>query len=51
MERKTDAQRICEALDKLIEQRREHERVLREGLTCLGCGAKTNERGELPCGH
>lgn len=21
------------------------------GRICLSCGAKTNERGELPCGH
>lgn len=21
------------------------------GITCLSCGAKTNERGQLPCGH
>lgn len=20
-------------------------------LTCLSCGAKTNEHGQLPCGH
>lgn len=24
---------------------------LRAGLTCLSCGAKTDEHGALPCGH
>ncbi|CAJ0895817.1 hypothetical protein R77569_04536 [Ralstonia mannitolilytica] len=32
---------------RALEMRRERG----AGRICLGCGAKTDERGALPCGH